>query len=274
VSAEAVLFTDHPGHARTLAASARDVDTVVCVGGDGTAGEVLSGLMSVGERRPRLLVVPAGTGNDIARQLGMSTPERAIAVFKEMAFRAHDVIRVECQAGEAEVRRYGFLFASAGFSTAPWMKPWMKRWLPARFAYLVATARALFASRPCLMKVVAGDRMCRGRCWIVVAGNTERAGGNSLCIAPGARTDDGLLNLSVVRAAPKVATLTKLLLKAPRGTHVKDPGVEYFPAESMRVESDLSCPVDVDGDVVGTTPATFTVCPRAVELFCKVGVVR
>jgi diacylglycerol kinase (ATP) len=117
------------------------------------------------------------------------------------------------------------------------------------------------------MTVRCGERIIEGSYWIAVAGNSERAGGNSLCIAPGSRTDDGVLNMSLIRAQSKLEILTKLMIKAPRGAHVRDRRVEYFPAASIRVESDPSCVVDVDGDRVGTTPATFTVCPRAVEFY-------
>lgn len=260
-------FTRYPGHAEHLAAQAGQVETLVCMGGDGIVAEVLSGCMMLRPPRPRLLIVPGGTGNDAARQLGILNPESAVSSFHEGRVRPHDVIKVDCRNGDTAVRRYGLLYASIGFSTGSHIRPWMKRWLPAPAAYLLATAVALANARPQAMRITDAPNVVAGSAWIVVAGNTERAGGGSLCVAPGSRTDDGLLNFTIVRGEAKLKTLIKLLLKAPRGSHVRDPSVQYFPGRSIQVDSDLPCPVDVDGDRLGTTPAAVSVCPKAIEVY-------
>ena len=71
-----VRYTERPGHAREIAAAAAGCDLIVAVGGDGTTGEVLSGIMDRASPRPRLAILPAGTGNDIARHVGAFPLER------------------------------------------------------------------------------------------------------------------------------------------------------------------------------------------------------
>jgi diacylglycerol kinase family enzyme len=54
--------------------------------------------------------------------------------------------------------------------------------------------------------------------------------------------------------------------KIPTGEYVHEPDVQYFPAKRIEVTSDPPALLDIDGDIFGTTPAVFTVCPRAVEI--------
>ncbi|MGA1235509.1 MAG: diacylglycerol/lipid kinase family protein [Limisphaerales bacterium] len=269
VQLEDVLLTQRRGHAQELAAGLAGAGTVVCVGGDGSVGEVLSGLMSITEGRPRLLVVPAGTGNDIARHFGIRSVADVVSALRFGRVEARDLIRVDCRGENGTVTVHGYIFASAGFTTSAYLKPWMKRFVPPRLGYLLATLAAVAMSRPIPMEIESRGFAGKSKCWIVLAGNAERAGGNSLCVAPGGRTDDGKLNMTVVQAHPRSLTLWKLLMKAPWGRHVHERAVSYYPDKALRIASDPPCLVDVDGDVVGRTPATFSVCPAAVEFYVK-----
>lgn len=76
-----VRLTTGPGVATQMARAATDFDTVLALGGDGVIHEVVNGLMKIGEaRRPRLGIIPLGSGNDFARTLGMAanSPERSL----------------------------------------------------------------------------------------------------------------------------------------------------------------------------------------------------
>ena len=56
-------ITERQGHAREIATSAESYDILAAVGGDGTVGEIMSGIMALSEPRPKLAIIPAGTGN-------------------------------------------------------------------------------------------------------------------------------------------------------------------------------------------------------------------
>ena len=87
-----------------------------------------------------------------------------------------------------------------------------------------------------------------------------------MCVAPGALMDDGELNVTVFPVKSKFKMITRLLPKLATGEHIKEPGVAYFPAEKVEIYSDPPAILDLDGDVFGTTPATFTVCPGALQV--------
>jgi diacylglycerol kinase family enzyme len=88
-----------------------------------------------------------------------------------------------------------------------------------------------------------------------------------MCLSPGARTDDGELNITVIPVKKsKLKMTTELMPKIATGDHVLDPDVEYFPAKGIEVQCDRTAIVDLDGDVVEATRARFTVCPGALRI--------
>ena len=103
---------------------------------------------------------------------------------------------------------------------------------------------------------------------MVITANVERTSGGSMCLAPGARFDDGELNVSIIPFQTKLRDVPTMLPKVPSGGHVAEPGVMFFPTKRMTVESDPPAVLDIDGDLFGTTPAVFEVCPRAAEIIC------
>ena len=89
-----------------------------------------------------------------------------------------------------------------------------------------------------------------------------------MCLAPGARYDDGEMHVAVIPYRSKFAMVSKTLPKVASGEYVKEPGVLYFSTKRIEVESDPPGLIEIDGDLFGMTPATFTVCPEAVQVLC------
>ena len=87
-------------------------------------------------------------------------------------------------------------------------------------------------------------------------------------LSPGAEFDDGELNLAIITfsGVSKFGMTARLMPKIASGTHVAEPEVIYFPSKRIEIQSDPPAIVDADGDLFGTTPATFTVCPRAIRI--------
>jgi YegS/Rv2252/BmrU family lipid kinase len=261
------MVTNAPGHATEIAAAAEGCEILAAVGGDGTVREVVNGLMSRCPPRPRLAIIPAGTGNDIARSVGLLTVEQAAAALQEGPTRWIDLIQIDCHDHGQPARRYACLTTSVGFSAIVIrsLKPWMKRVLGAERAYLLATLIAVARYKPPAMTVRWEGQEHQGRTWMVNVGNAEWECGGSMQMSPAASIDDGELNVCLIRSGPKL----KLLRKLPTiftGAHVHEPEVSYFPVTSIEVESDPPAGLQMDGDVFGTTPVTFTVCPRVLEV--------
>jgi diacylglycerol kinase (ATP) len=84
-------------------------------------------------------------------------------------------------------------------------------------------------------------------------------------LSPGARADDGRLNLSLVRATRRLEVLRQFVGLL-RGTHVHHPRVDYFEADTIAVRTAQPAEVQLDGDCVGTTPAVFQVKPGALQV--------
>lgn len=266
-----VALTTHAGHARELASSFDGCDTIVVAGGDGTIGEVISGIMDRSEPRPKLGIIPCGTGNDIARNVGILSMDDAVAALCYSTPRSFDLIKINRTVDNQTETRHAFLFANAGFSAIPMMKPWMKRLLGATGAYYFSTLLQALGYHPPKMEVSVDGKQFNGELFLVMAGNAEYAGGGSMRIAPDARTDDGQLNISIIQSIPKLKLITQLFSSIANGTHIHEPEVSYFTGKKITVNSTPPAPLDLDGELFGTTPATFTICPNALTILTPAG---
>ncbi len=261
-----VRVTERPGHAREIAAAIEGYGIIVAVGGDGTVGEVMSGIMDRQGAHPRLAIIPGGTGNDIALSLGIRSIEDGVRALREGRARAVDLIRVDGQVEGKPCHRHAFLFGAVGFSSYPMVKPWMKRLLGPRGAYYLGTLLKAFIYQPPQMTIRTEEGVQRGRTWVVVVGNADKSAGGSMCLAPGARIDDGELNITIIPAGQKFKMITRLMPKIASGSHTNAPGISYFPGKWIEIDSEPPALLDLDGDFFGMTPATITVCPRMLEV--------
>ena len=184
-----VFVTEGRGHARELAKAAvrRGARLVISWGGDGTLNEVASAL-AFQEDVP-LGLVPAGSGNGFARELGVDMKaERAIADAMRAEPRAIDLGDVDDRLF-VNVAGFGFdAFVAAEFD---------KRGSRRGFAgYAAITARALFTYVPQSYTITTAEGCKVSRAILVTVANSAQFG-NGARIAPGARVDDGVLDLVV-----------------------------------------------------------------------------
>lgn len=253
--------------ARELAASC---DLLLAAGGDGTVREVASGLLSSPATETVLGVLPVGTGNDFATQLGMAEPESALQALVEGQVRALDVIEVRHGRGAAATVDHALLFAATGFAVEVLRRtsPRVKRLFGRRFSYSVGFFRALLGFRTPTMTVDAEGKAWTGPVFHVGAGNAEWAGGGAMRLSPGARMDDGQLELCRIEALGRLEVLRcfPMLL---RGTFPRHPKVRYFQGREMTVVSEPALPLALDGDVVGQTPATLRVRAGALRVVAR-----
>ncbi len=262
-----VQITRESGEAERLAAkAASDYDLLVAVGGDGTAAEVANGLLRSGKARARLGLVPCGTGNDLARTAGVPTIEEALGALCAGTARNIDVIRITCSARGKAAPRYALAFAGVGIvgRVLRYATPQWKRVLGRSLAYRIALLKALWSYSPAQMSITSDGKRFDGSFLFLGLNNSEEAGGG-LKLAPGARNDDGLLNVNLVGAVGKLEGLMELRRLA-RGTHTSHSKVSYFPSRDVRVEARESLEVAADGELIGHTPARFEVLPGALSM--------
>jgi diacylglycerol kinase (ATP) len=262
-----VLETAGPGHATDLARRAAHdgAATVVAVGGDGTVNEVVNGLLD-GNGSPigaRLGVVAAGSGCDFARTFGL--PGNVDSGLQGIVgpTRPLDVGRIECAGPDGPMVRYFVNVAEAGMAAATVERAErLPRWL-GRARYMVAFWPTLLRYRPTLLSVATPAGTHTGVAHNVIVANARFFGGG-MRVSPGSDPADGVVDVQV-NVGPKVQALT-LIPKMFRGTHLPNRRIIELHGSRVTIDSDTPVLVEADGELVGTTPATITVLPGALQL--------
>ena len=248
------------GDARLLAAEAvRDgFEVVVAAGGDGTLNEVINGIgdTAQGFEHTQLGLLPLGTVNVFARELAIPLKmERAWETIRQGRETRIDLPSVEYSAGGTRPRRYFAQLAGAGLDArAIELVKWQVKKAIGPLAYVAAGLHAVLGT-PTKITATAGQRSAVGE--LVLIGNGRLYGGQ-FAIFPDADLRDGLLGVCVF---PRVNWITLarcspgLLLRG----RLPASAVEVFQAESLTLTSPSTTPLQVDGELIGHLPATFSV---------------
>jgi diacylglycerol kinase (ATP) len=247
------LSTFETGEAAAMAAHAahRGVDVVAAAGGDGTVNEVVNGLD--GYDVP-LGIIPLGTANDFARQVGIPAD----------ADHAMDVIlqRKAVRFDTASLNGRRFLNVSTGGvgaeATAE-TPPEAKETLGA-FAYAISGMRKFADFRPYHARFVGDGFTYDGDFLMFAVGLTRSTGGGTM-VTPMASATDGLLDLCIVEGMSR-SDFARTVLKVKRGEHVGEEGVHYVQLKSVTIDGSDSIAVNVDGEMSNGKRLTYRARPR------------
>lgn len=270
-----VQTSQHAGHATSLAttaANARHYAVIVAAGGDGTAREVASGVLASTQPTTAVAVLPLGTGNDLAHVAGAAQPAAALRAIAGGVTRPMDAIEVSCCLGGQPARTHAMSFAAVGLAAdvVRFTTPRIKRWFGPKLCYSVGFFRALARYRPLVATAVCDGRVFREAFLLICAGNTTHAGGQMMHLSPGAIPDDGQLNVSLIRATTRLEVALQFV-RLLRGTHVNHRRATYFTGREVTITTEAPAELQLDGDCVGHTPATFRVLPGALKLVVAQG---
>ncbi len=264
--------TEYKGHARVLAEKAvRDgYSDIIIVGGDGSIGQAADGILAAGGAEVRLGIIPLGTGNVFARDVGLPYPggSRYHAVVEAARIiMAGDVAPVDV--GLANGKAF-LCWAGCGIDAivADLVEGKMtfdKRRLPIA-TYAAALLRQLRHFQPTAMRVTMdGGEALEGRFYLTVASNITLYA-RYFPLAYEARLDDGLLDLIAIDAeqAPHFffLILKLLLLRRPH-----DARITVRQLRRLQVESESPLPVHLDGDPTGFSPFTVEILPRRLPVY-------
>ncbi|WP_037850994.1 YegS/Rv2252/BmrU family lipid kinase [Streptomyces sp. NRRL S-340] len=249
-------------HARELARRAGEGGrAVLAVGGDGIAGGVGGALSGTGTL---FGLVPAGRGNDFARALGLPADPAALArVLLHHAPRRVDTIEVESAVHPRTVV-LGSVYA--GVDALANRHANRARLLRGAASYYAGGLRAVATWRTATYRVTVDGQEHVHRGYTVVAANSAYYGSGRM-IAPAARVDDGLLDVVLIRAAPRRLFFT-LMNELKSGGHVRRPEVRILRGREVRVEADRDIPYGADGEVDAALPVTARVLPGALAVLC------
>jgi diacylglycerol kinase (ATP) len=262
-----------------MPAPADEVNIILVFGGDGTIHRHLGQLVKLGLP---VLVVPAGSGNDFARALGLRRVRDSLAAWQHFCggqgnVRAIDLGVITSVEGGYEpsadgstrnsvlgTRTYFCSVAGVGLDSEVARRAnELPRWLRGHGGYALTLAPGIFRFRTPSMKIftpaAAGGWTTRSDQPTILAAfaNTSTYGGG-MKIAPRAQMDDGRLDVCVIGAIDPF----KLVCMFPTvyfGRHLRIREVDYFQTERLRVETETPLDVYADGEYVCRTPVEVTV---------------
>jgi diacylglycerol kinase (ATP) len=234
---------------------ASGADGLVAVGGDGLVNMALQ--VVAGTAVP-LGVVPAGTGNDIARALGLDldNPLGAVDLVTGGATRPVDLAR-------ANGRWFGGVLGS-GFDSMVNERANRMSWPSGRSRYNLAIVAELRTFRPVPYTLELDGEAWETEAMLVAVGNGPSYGGG-MRVCPGARLDDGLLDITVLGPISKPEFL-RVFPTVYKGTHVRHRAVTVRQAREVVLTSP-GVTAYADGERVSELPVRCHAVPDAVHVF-------
>jgi diacylglycerol kinase (ATP) len=230
------------------------VETLAVVGGDGMVHLAVQALAG---SQTRLGLVPAGTGNDVARYLDL--PRKDVDAATDVLIagkeRTIDLARVGA--------KYFVTVLAAGFDAKVNERANQMTWPRGQMRYNLATIAELRTFKPIPYVVDLDGEEHRFEAMMVAVGNGPSFGGG-LRITEGALLDDGLLDVVVIlpmRKAGLVRTYPKLF----KGTHTLHPNYRHYPARKVTIAAP-GIVAYADGERIAALPLTVEVVPQALRV--------
>ena len=250
-----MMVTERVGHAAALCAEhAARYDAVFTLGGDGTAVEVIGAL--AGSGKP-VGVLPGGTGNLIARTLGIPIRlDRAVTALVEGD-------RASIDLGDIHGRRR-FAF-SAGIGIDARMIEGAPAQLKRRLgvlAYVISAARAVLGRQDFEVRATVDGVVHERRASAVMVVNFGAVLNDLIRLGPGIRSDDGVLDLCIFSPQTFRDSL-RVLWRLFRKDFRSDACVLYVPGRRFRLETVPVMTAQADGELIGPTPLDISVAPLA-----------
>jgi YegS/Rv2252/BmrU family lipid kinase len=241
--------TVYPTHAIELARQAAEegYELIVAVGGDGTVHEIINGLMQIpAERRPRLGVVPLGSGNDFAHNIGVDR-DSVLAARQALSGqpRRIDIGRLQDARGRIE---YWDNTLGIGFDTTVTIRSRRIPLVRGFFIYLIAVLQTILLNHEAMcLKITTDQEAWEEEMLMLVVCNGGREGGG-FAIAPQARPDDGIFHYTGIQRVSRPMML-RLLPEVMRGTHGRFRQVRMGTCHTVELLSDRPLYIHTDGEI-------------------------
>jgi len=273
VGAMDIVLTVAEGDAVTAAqqAVAAGYEQLFVAGGDGTLNEVINGIGMVrgGFEQTVVGIIPLGTGNDFATEIGI--PSEIDAALDWLA----EAVVVRVDLGVLGDRHFinvsgGGFIAEVSEAVDPQLKT-----IAGKLAYLIGGAQVLMtyegAHATLLVEGAVGDLPATESLALhaFAVCNAPMIGGGRL-IAPTAIINDGLLDICLIESMPTLEFVA-LLRRVSSGDHVDDRRVHYFRATGIELQFDRTIKVNTDGQVLEADHCRYRILPRAARLLAHPG---
>ena len=246
---------------------------IVAVGGDGTLNEVVNGYLndtgSAINNAASIALLPSGTGSDFRRSLGLTSQSSSLRTLIESETRLVDAGRAEFKdLNGADGSRFFINIASFGLGgdVSEMVNRWsgrLPRWIGGRARFGTAAIAALGRYKNVAVSLRLDEREMRISSNLIVVANGRFAGGGMM-LAPHAEVDDGMFDVIVTDGATRFDVI-KELPRIQRGSHLKNPKVKEMRSGQVSIDSEEPMAIDLDGEMVGWTPAVLKVLPSTIR---------
>jgi diacylglycerol kinase (ATP) len=262
--AYSVFRTEHPGHARELAAevTAQKAERIIVLGGDGTVNEVVNGILESKCRHiPRVGIIPSGCSNDFSKSLGI--PQQLREACRTVMNGKVKYVDVG-QAG----RHYFCMASAVGLFADVSAESVRMRRLSGSVRYIAAALGVIRKmTSGWQMDIRADERRFRGTYGVLLVSNTSRFGG--LTFMPGAKPDDGVLDCLLIGMPKKLEALSLIPVVLRKGL-VHHKKVTAFQAKTLSVSLDHGTLLSNDGEVYPNRfeNIDYRIFPGKLQIIC------
>jgi YegS/Rv2252/BmrU family lipid kinase len=263
-------LTARAGEAAEVAREAflKGVRRVIAVGGDGTLGEIINGYFESDQPiNPDAGVglIASGTGSDFQRSLPARAPDIGSLLKSEGSKIDAAQVMFTAQHGPRSRMMINLASLGLGGEAVAMVNRWRDRMrlISGQARYAAAALLALARYENTSVEVTLDDERIRIESFLIAIANGRYAGGGMM-FAPHARLDDGLLDVILTDRASRLDIIRELV-RIRRGEHLKNPKVTQRRARKVSISSAYPLAVEVDGEMVGHTPARVRVLPGSVR---------
>lgn len=258
-------LTGKSGDAMEFAKEDDGEDIIISIGGDGTLNEVVNGIIDSG-KEVSLAVLSGGTVNDFATAMKIPTDvEEFCKMLKAEKTKAVDV-------GVAGERKFINVAAGGMMTEIAYNVPEEKKTIFGRAAYYIEALKEVTKlgdrrkKNYFNLKIESEEYTAEEKVLAFICANSISVGGFEL--APKATVDDGYIDMLIVKDLD-LSEIPTLVGNFTRGKHIEHEKVIYFQTKEMKLSTDKSITVDVDGERAQKLPLTFKVLEKAINLIIK-----
>lgn len=255
-----VLFTQQPNHATDLVKEIvrkKKAKAIIAVGGDGTVHEVINGL--VGSTIP-LGIIPAGSGNDFCRGLGIPLKyDKALKRILKDKRKVIDVGRINDKFF-ATVVGIGFDGQVAKETNKSQNKKILNLAGIGNISYIINVLKVLLYYKPTSVDLKIDSKQTKHQnVWLVAIANSPYyAGGMMIC--PNARNNDQLFDICIVQGISRWELL-RIFPAVFKGKHIYHPNITTLKGKELEILSSPPMTAHADGEIIGKTPFKIMIFP-------------
>lgn len=243
---------------------------IISIGGDGTLHEIINGVFTQDYCLPKdvtIGLIPVGTGNDWGRMFGIPLVyEGAAGVIKEGKTLLHDIGVIDYFSGSEKLRTFFINIAGLGFEAAVIKRSnrQKEKGRSSKAIYFFNLLASLISYSNTPVEITIDGKTSQAKVFSINIGNGRYCGGG-MRQTPDALPDDGLLDITVIKEMGKLEIIKSLNMLYD-GTVLSHQKIDGFRTTGLKVVSDTMLLIEADGELLGHTPAEFSIIPSAINI--------